>query len=103
MKTLGPVTFSKSGQPLAHILICCRTRKEWLAQRAQIKTGAAYQDGRMITRFNLLYLLNCRTRPISRSKSFERRNKIDQVMRNAAPLFNGNFSGRNLYLLIDLN
>src|SRR5438132_10550385 len=103
MKTLGPVTFSNSGQPLAQILICRRTRKEWLAQRAQIKTGAAHEDGPMITRFNLLNLLNCRARPISRGESFERRNKIEQVMRNAAPFFQGNFRGRNLYLLIDLN
>src|SRR2546425_3066711 len=103
MKALGPVTFSKSCQALAQFIICCRTRKEWLAQRAQIKTGTAYEDGPMITRFNLLYLLNCRARPISHGESFERRNKIEQVMRNAAPLSQGNLRGRNLYLLIDLN
>src|SRR2546421_3631034 len=103
MKTLGAVTLSNSGQALAQFIIRRRTGKEWLAQRAQIKTGAADQDGLLITRFNLLNLLNCRARPISRRKSFARRNEIDQVVRNATPLFYWNFRGGNLYLLIDLD
>src|SRR5437868_14204461 len=103
MKPFPSRTFADSRQSLAQIFICCRTRKERLAQRAQIKAGAPYDHGYLPARFNLLNLLNCRARPVSRSEGFEGRNKIAQVMRNVATFCDGNLRGRNLYLLIDLN
>src|SRR5436190_290721 len=103
MKALQPMAFPDLSQALAQIFIGRRTRKEWLAQSAQIKTTASNQNGHVATRFNLINSWNRSACPISRGKRFERRNKIDQMMRHAATLFHGNFCGRDLDVFIDLN
>ena len=74
-----------------------------MAQRAQIKSGASHQHNHMTPRFNLTNRLQRRARPINRGESYDRRNKIDQVMRNAATLFEGDLGRGNFDLLINLN
>src|SRR5882757_2615717 len=103
MKTLRARTFSDFRQTLAQIFISSRTGKEWMAQRAQIQSGASHQHGHMTPRFNLTNCLQRVARPINRGESYDRRNKIDQVMRNAATLFEGDLGSGNFDLLINLN
>jgi len=55
-----------------------------MAQRAQIKPVPPTSTAHMTPRFNLTNRLQRGARPINRGESYDRRNKIDQVMRNAA-------------------
>src|ERR1041385_3969756 len=103
MKSLWPVSLADFCQPRAQLFIRRRAGKKGLAQGAKIEASAADENCCATTGFYLGNLIIGRANPISGSKRDGRRNKIDQMMRNSAALFQRHFSGRNLNFPIDLN
>ena len=103
MQTLRSMTFSDLRQPLSEFLIGNGARKKRLPQGAQIKAGATDKDREVTASFDFGNCLDCRTRPIGRGESHLRRNKVDEMMWNAATLIERDFRSRNFNLLINLD
>src|SRR5437660_1746578 len=103
MKALGTITLSDSGQPMPQLFIRCGTWKEWLSQRAQVKTGTADEHRHMIARFRFLNRLNRGARPISSRERLSGRDEVDEMMGHAATLGHRDLGGRYFHLLIYLN
>ena len=85
------------------MLIRLRAWEERLAQRAQVKARAADEKSICAARFNLFNLPRRIARPLACGVVPLRRRKINQVMRDAAPLIHRHFRRRNPDALIDLH
>src|SRR6266513_2926992 len=95
MKTLRAIVYSDSRQTLAQIFISSRTGKEWMAQRAQIKSGASHQHSHMTPRFNLTnrpqrYFDS--QRALSRRRWPNNRNDVAQIVKLRFVLWHRRFA-----------
>src|SRR5438128_2305909 len=102
MKIFSTASFTNSSKPGPQFFVRRGTGEERLSQSAQVEPGAADQQDAMATCFDLFDLFQSRARPIPRGEIHQRRNKVDQMMGNAATLVHRNFSRGNLNSLVNL-
>ena len=95
-------SFAKGGQTPAQGSVCRRTLEKRLAERPQVEARPADEQRQLPARLNLGNLSEGGARPLSGRVIDLGRHEIYQVMRDAAPLFEGHFRRRQLDAAIDL-
>ena len=103
MEVFGAVFVAQMIQPLAQGFVCWWAYEEWLADGAEVETGAADEEWNTAAAFDLFDLVCSFASPFAGGVVDVRRDKIDQVMRDAFAFLEWDFRGGYLDLFIDLD
>jgi hypothetical protein len=103
MKIHGTPALANLTNSPANVLIRLWTGKKRITPGAKIESGATDEYWYQTTAFNVLDLCDRFARPLTSSVVYFRRDKINQVMRNAFPFFERNFGSGDLNSLVNLH
>jgi hypothetical protein len=102
MKALRAAPLAHAFEPEAQTFVRRRRVEERLAQRAKVEARAPDEQRRAPARLYLFNRSQRVARPIGGRVAYFGRDEINQVMRHAAPLVEGDFGSGYLDLAVDL-
>jgi hypothetical protein len=103
VEVFGAAPLAQGAEPPAQARVRRRACEERLAERAQVEAAAADEDGEMAARLDRVNRPDGLARPVRGGVAHLRRDEVDEVVRDAAPLREGHLRRRDLDPAVDLH